>query len=101
MAGGTHHLSFPQVQNSATRLNKEKEDIEQKLTQLKTMIDNLVSSEFVTERSSGKFQEDYDQWNTGAKQVMRGLEGMSRFLSTAITKHRELDESLSRGAGGG
>ncbi|MEV0622954.1 WXG100 family type VII secretion target [Nonomuraea sp. NPDC050404] len=99
MAGGTHHLSFPQVENSATRLNKEKEDIESRLIQLKSMIDQLVASDFVTERASGKFQQDYDQWNNGARQVMQGLEGMSQFLKTAIAKHRELDASLSGGAG--
>ncbi|MFG1947539.1 WXG100 family type VII secretion target [Nonomuraea sp. NPDC048826] len=97
MAGGTHHLSFPQVESSANRLNKEKEDIEGRLTQLKSMIDQLVSSDFVTERASGKFQQDYEQWNTGAKQVMQGLDGMSQFLKTAIAKHRELDASLSSG----
>ncbi|MFG1696786.1 WXG100 family type VII secretion target [Nonomuraea sp. NPDC049309] len=100
MPAGTHHLSFPQVESGANRLSKEKEDIETRLTQLKAMIDQLVSSDFVTERASGRFQQDYDQWNNGARQVMQGLEGMSQFLKTAIAKHRELDASLSGGASG-
>lgn len=99
MAGGTHHLSFAQVENSANRLTREKEDIETRLTQLKGMIDELVTSSFVTEMASGRFQQDYDRWNTGAKQVIQGLQGMSTFLKTAVTKHRELDQSLSGGSG--
>ncbi|MEV4562161.1 hypothetical protein AB0K12_00165 [Nonomuraea sp. NPDC049419] len=45
-----------------------------------------------------EFQQDYDQWNNGARQVMRGLEGMSQFLKTAIVEHRQLHASLSGGA---
>jgi hypothetical protein len=61
MAAGTRHLSFPQVESGANRLNKEKEDIETRLTHLKAMIDQLVSSDFVTDRASGEFQQDYDR----------------------------------------
>ncbi|MEV4474572.1 WXG100 family type VII secretion target [Nonomuraea sp. NPDC049504] len=85
------------MENSATRLNKEK-DIESRLTQLKATIDQLVTSDLVTGRASGRFQQDHDQWNDGARQIMRGLEGMSQFLKTVIAKHRELDASLSGGA---
>jgi hypothetical protein len=64
------------------------------------MIDNLVSSGFVTDVASGKFQQSYEQWNTGAKNVIGGLEGMTSFLNRAIEQHTQLDTQLGQSTGG-
>ena len=63
------------------------------------MIDGLVASGFVTDLASGKFHQSYEQWNTGARNVMAGLEGMSSFLRTAVAQHQQLDQQLSSSVG--
>jgi WXG100 family type VII secretion target len=94
------HVDYEQLRSSASRLKSGQEDITGKLTQLKTMIDNLVSSGFVTDKASGKFQESYRQWDSGAKNVINGLQGMNEFLSKAISQHEQLDQQLSQSTGG-
>lgn len=93
------HVEYEQLQSSASQLQSGKNDIEAQLGRLKTMIDNLVTSGFKTELASGKFQQSYEQWNTGAKNVMLGLEGMNGFLKNTIAKHQQLDSELSQSTG--
>ena len=93
------HVDYEQLRNSATQLKSGQQDITAQLTRLKTMIDNLVSSGFVTDRASGRFQDSYQQWDTGAKNVIKGLEGMNGFLTKAIAQHEQLDTTLGQSAG--
>ena len=73
--------------------------METQLGRLKTMSDDLVGSGFVTDHASTKFQESYDQCNTGAKNVIGGLAGMTSFLNSTVAKHQDLDSQLSQSAG--
>jgi len=93
-------VDYQQLESSANQLKTAQQEIEGQLARLKTMIDGLVQSGFRTDIASGKFQQSYDQWNTGAKNVMGGLEGMTSFLSRAIQQHRELDSQLGQSTGG-
>ncbi|HKE97878.1 MAG TPA: WXG100 family type VII secretion target [Actinomycetes bacterium] len=94
------HVDYQQLQTSATQLQSAQQDVEGQLTRLKSMIDNLVASGFVTDLASGRFQQSYEQWNTGARNVMAGLEGMSTFLKQAVQQHEQLDSQLSQSTGG-
>jgi WXG100 family type VII secretion target len=93
------HVDYQQLQTSATQLQTAQQEVEDQLNRLKTMIDNLVASGFVTDQASGKFQESYQQWTTGAKNVIGGLDGMTAFLRAAIAQHQQLDSQLSQSAG--
>jgi WXG100 family type VII secretion target len=93
-------VDYQGMRRAAKQLASGKEDIEGQLQRLKSLVDALVGSEFVTDRASGKFQESYRQWNSGAKNVMQGLEGMSKFLETAIRQHEDLDTKLGQQSGG-
>lgn len=93
-------VDYQQLQSSAAQLTSGQQEVESQLGRLKTMIDNLVSSGFVTDQASGKFQQSYEQWNTGARNVIAGLEGMSTFLKQAIQQHQQLDSQLSQSTGG-
>jgi WXG100 family type VII secretion target len=94
------HVDYEQLERSASRLRDAQQDIEGQLGRLKTMIDGLVESGFSTEVASGKFRQSYEQWNTGAKNVIGGLEGMNGFLKRAIQQHRDLDSQLGQSSGG-
>jgi WXG100 family type VII secretion target len=90
------HVDYQELQRSSSQLKSGQQDVESQLARLKSMIDNLVSSGFVTDQASGKFQQSYDQWNSGAKNVIQGLQGMSSFLEKAIAQHQQLDSELSK-----
>ena len=94
------HVDYQQLQSSATQLKSGQDEVEALLARLKSMIDNLVASGFVTDQASGKFHQSYEQWNTGARNVIAGLEGMTGFLRTAIGQHQQLDSQLSQSTGG-
>jgi WXG100 family type VII secretion target len=93
------HVDYQELQRNASQLKSGKQDIESQLGRLKSMIDNLVASGFVTDQASGKFQQSYDQWNSGAKNVIQGLDGMSTFLDKAVAQHQQLDTELSKSTG--
>lgn len=94
------HVDYQQLQSTASQLKSGQQEMEAQLGRLKSLIDNLVASGFVTERASGKFQQSYEQWNSGAKNVVAGLEGMTSFLNNAIAQHQQLDQQLSQSTGG-
>ena len=93
------HVDYAELQRNASQLKSGQQDIESQLGRLKSMIDNLVSSGFVTDQASGKFQQSYEQWNSGAKNVIQGLQGMSTFLDKAVAQHQQLDSELSKSTG--
>jgi WXG100 family type VII secretion target len=90
-------VTYEEMQASATKLDQGKASIEEQLESLRRMIDQLVQTSFRTQSASPKFQASYEQWNTGAKNAIGGLEGMSAFLKSAIRGHQDLDSSLSQG----
>ncbi|MGH8918608.1 MAG: WXG100 family type VII secretion target, partial [Actinomycetes bacterium] len=94
------HVEYEQLQSTASQLKNGRQEMEAQLGRLKSLIDSLVAGGFVTERASGRFQQSYDQWNSGARNVVAGLEGMSSFLNTAIAQHQQLDQQLSQSTGG-
>ncbi len=93
------HVDYQQLQSSASQLQSGRQEVEAQLARLKSMIDNLVTSGFVTDQASGKFHQSYEQWNSGAKNVIAGLEGMTGFLRTAVQQHQQLDSQLSQSTG--
>jgi WXG100 family type VII secretion target len=95
------NVDYEALERSAGQLRSGQQDMERKLGQLKSTIDDLVSSGFKTDTASGKFQESYDQWNRGAKNVVSGLDGMNSFLKRAISQHQDLDRTLGQSASAG
>jgi WXG100 family type VII secretion target len=94
------HVDYEALRSTASRLTAGQHEMESQLTQLKGLVDSLVSSGFVTDQASGKFHQSYEQWNSGTRNAIEGLQGMSSFLTTAINQHEQLDSSLSQSVGG-
>jgi WXG100 family type VII secretion target len=90
-------VSYEEMRSSAARLDQGKENIEQQLESLSQMINQLVDTSFRTQSASPKFRASYEQWNSGAKNAVAGLTGMSAFLRQAVQGHQDLDSSLSSG----
>ncbi|WP_030376174.1 WXG100 family type VII secretion target [Streptomyces rimosus] len=92
-------VGYDGVQQTATQLRNGQTEMSEKLQALKAMVDQLVAGEFRTQLASPKFQESYQQWTTGAQNMIQGLEGMAGFLADVVRGHQELDQRLAGGAG--
>lgn len=93
-------VNYDELQRVSGQLKSGREEILSQLNRLKGQVDALVASGFVTDQASGKFQSSYQQWNSGATNVLQGLDGMSQFLDQAIAQHQQLDAQLGASTGG-
>jgi WXG100 family type VII secretion target len=89
------NVTYQEMQDAATKLNNEKENIKGQLDSLQTYIGNLVSSGFVTDSASKKFDATYTEFTKGAKDTIQALEGLAKYLTEAANSLRETDESLA------
>jgi WXG100 family type VII secretion target len=96
---GTHmanvNVTYQEMQDAATRVNAGQQEIDSQLAQLKNLIDQLVSSGFVTDSASKMFQQCYEEFNNGASQTIAGLEGIANYLNTAAQTFQDADTQLA------
>lgn len=93
------NVTYDEVRSASSKLKSSGQSMQDQVAQLKAMIDNLVQSGFKTELASGRFHASYEQWTTGARNMLEGLGGMSQYLDQVVAKHQELDSSLSSSMG--
>ncbi len=89
------NVTFADLRTAASQLTSGQGDLENRLSELKAYIDNLVSEGYVTSASSGAFQEQFTSFVTGAKQTVSALEGLSQFLNSAADTLQQTDEQLA------
>lgn len=89
------NITYAEMQDSATRMRNNKNDIDSKLTECKSIVDNLTTSGFVTDQASGKFGEVHTEFVTSANQVMESLEQLSQWLDKAVEAMRDMDQQLA------
>lgn len=89
------HLTYSDMTAAANQLQTGQQDLETKLQELKSYVDNLVSEGYVTDQSSVAFQEQFAQFTTNAVGVVGALEGMSTFLRSAAETMEQTDSSLA------
>lgn len=91
------NVTYDAMSSAAQKLTSGKEEITGQLTQLKSMVDGLVESEYVTDISSKSFHEAYTEFNTGVMQTIEGLDVMSKFLTDAVQRFTEADHTTVTG----
>lgn len=89
------NVTYEEMQNAASQLQSGQSEIDSQLAQLNSLIENLVGSGYVTDSSSPQFQAAYQEFNTGARNVIAGLSGISNYLNTAARTFQEADTSLA------
>ncbi|GAB2451854.1 WXG100 family type VII secretion target [Xylanimonas ulmi] len=94
------NVTYAELDATANQLQQGQGDLEQILGHLQQLVANLVSSGFVTDAASGAFQQSYDDFTTGAKQTVAGLEGMAQFLKTSAQTLSDVDAQLAQGIRG-
>lgn len=93
------NVTYPQMQDAAARLRNGRVEIDDLLSRLKSQVDGLVADGYVTDASSKRFQASYDEFTTGARTAIAGLEGMSSHLTTAAQAFQDADTQLASALG--
>lgn len=88
-------VTYGEMQSAAGQLRAGQQQIESDLARLKSLVDNLVASGYVTDASSRQFDASYTEFNTGATKVMEGLTGMGQYLDAAARAFQETDTQLA------
>ncbi len=89
------NVSYSDMTDAAGKLAAGKEELTSKLSELQTLVQNLVSSGFVTDASSGAFHDSYTQFTTGTKSAVDGLDGLSQYLTKAADALQNTDTQLA------
>ncbi len=89
------NVTYDDLRNAGNQLVNGKGDLESRLMELKSYIDNLVIEGYVTSASSGAFQEQYTQFTQSATTAISALDGLSTFLRSAADALQQTDESLA------
>lgn len=94
------NVTYDELRNQATQLRNGQQQITDVLNTLRTQVNNLVSSGFVTDQASGAFQASYEEFTTGTQQAIDGIEGMASFLEQTAQTLSEVDAQLAQGIRG-
>ena len=93
------NVTYQQMEDAAGRLVNGRAEIDGMLGQLKSLVDQLVSEGYVTDGSSRSFQASYEEFDTGARNMIGGLAGMAQYLNQAAATFRDADSQLAGALG--
>ena len=93
------NVTYQQMEDAAGRLLNGRTEIDGMLGQLKGLVDQLVAEGYVTDSSSKSFSSSYDEFTTGAKNMIAGLDGMAQYLNQAAATFRDADTQLASALG--
>jgi WXG100 family type VII secretion target len=91
-------IGYEGLSQAATQLQSGQEDLDEKLQSLQSMISTLNEGDFKTQLAAPRFQDSYQEWTSGAKQMLDGLQNMASYLGEVAAKYQELDQDLSASA---
>jgi WXG100 family type VII secretion target len=89
------NVTYADMQSAASQLKSGEQQIQSDLARLKKLVDNLVAGGYVTDASSKQFEASYTQFNSGATQMIQGLNGMGQYLDAAAKAFNETDTQLA------
>jgi len=89
------NVSFTEIEHAAAHLGQGCEEITSKLRSLQLQIQNLVSSGFVTDQASVKFNGAYDEYTVSANTVVAKLGEMQQFLLQTANAMRDMDAQIA------
>lgn len=87
--------SYGEIESAAGQLGAGREEITTKLQQLQQQIGSLVTSGFVTDVASDKFNTAYQKYTTSANGVIEQLAEIETFLRSTATAMQELDSQIA------
>ena len=94
------NITYQDMQDAAGKLGTFESGIQDQLRQAQSLIQNLVSSGFVTEAASKAFDHAYANFTQGAQKMIDGMNDMGKYLTNAAQTMQQTDEQLAKGIGG-
>lgn len=89
------HVSFAEIEYAAELLGQGREEITSRLHALQQQMQNLVSSGFITDQASKRFQESYIDYTSSANVVIAKLDEIQGFLKQTASALREVDQQIA------
>lgn len=89
------NVSYGEIESAASQLGAGREEITAKLTSMQNQIGNLVSSGFVTDQASGKFNEAYNRYTQSANTLIAQLNEIQSFLTQTANAMRDMDTQIA------
>jgi WXG100 family type VII secretion target len=91
-------LTYSEIETLASQLRAGEDRITTDLSTLRSLVQQLVDSGFVTEYASPQFNETYQGFTSNATKMIEELKVLAQYLDTAVRTFREVDEQLRRAA---
>ena len=88
-------VTYQEMLDTATRLRNNKNEVTARLTDCQRIVQGLVTSGFVTQQASGKFDEVSTKFVTSSKEAMETLETLSGWLDKAVESLRQMDQEMA------
>lgn len=92
--------NYHDMQDAASKLAGYETQIQDQLKQAQSLVQNLISSGFVTDSASKAFDHAYSNFTHGAQQLIEGMNDMGKYLTSAANTLQETDQKLASGLGG-
>jgi WXG100 family type VII secretion target len=89
------NVTYEEMRTAADNLKSGEDEIRDKLTRMHTMIKTLINEGYVTDKSSKKFDENYEEFNEGVGKTIEGLDGMAAYLKAAADAFEQADSDLA------
>lgn len=88
-------VTYEEMRSAAGQLRTGQENLNTTLSELSTLINNLVQSGFVTDMASVTYNDQFEQFTTGTRQAVEALEGLAAYLEQAADTLSATDSDLS------
>lgn len=88
-------VSYDEMNAAATKLDVGRGEMIEKLRDLQTQMQGLVSSGFVTDAASKKFESAYNDYTTSAHTVVEKLTEIQRFIRDVAKAHQDMDTEIA------
>lgn len=89
------NLSYDEMEAAASDLGTGREEILTRLTVMRQRIHGLVSTGFVTETASKRFEATFAEYAANANGVIEALTELEQFIRQAALAHRDMDAALA------
>jgi len=89
------NVTYDDLRQAAARLTAGQDDLNNKLVELSNLVENLTANGFQAEHASAAYRDSFDQFTTGTRNAVNGLEGLSKFLLSAADALQQTDEGLA------
>lgn len=89
------NVTYAEMTSRADQLVAGRDEINTTLQKLQSQISALVAQGFVTDRSSGAYQEAYQRFTTGATNTIGGLNDLAAFLRSTAQTLQDVDAQIA------